>query len=104
VRSPAQGRVKMKITMDEVRHVAMLARLKLDDARLEQLTRQMDDILRYMDKLGELDTTDVPPTTHALNLTGAMRNDEVRPSARREELLANAPASDGENFVVPKVI
>ena len=57
-----------------------------------------------MDKLGELDTTGVPPTSHALELTGAFREDEVRPSLERERGLANAPASDGESFVVPKVV
>lgn len=94
----------MKITRDEVAHVAALARLRLDDQMAETLTSQMNDILNYMDKLGELDTTGVPPTTHAMQLTGAMRPDQVRPSLPQDEALANAPDSDGESFVVPKVI
>ena len=94
----------MKITREEVLHVAQLARLKLPEETTERLTGQMNDILTYMDKLGELDTSGVPPTNHALELTGAFREDEVRPSLERERGLANAPASDGESFVVPKVV
>lgn len=94
----------MKITREEVLHVAQLARLKLPEETLERLTGQMNDILTYMDKLGELDTSGVPPTNHALELTGAFREDLARPSLERDQGLANAPASDGQNFVVPKVV
>jgi aspartyl-tRNA(Asn)/glutamyl-tRNA(Gln) amidotransferase subunit C len=94
----------MKITREEVLHVAQLARLKLPEETLERLTGQMNDILTYMDKLGELDTSGVPPTNHALELTGAFREDLARPSLERDQGLANAPASDGQSFVVPKVV
>lgn len=94
----------MKISAEEVAQVAALARLKLDEAMTTMLTEQMNDILGYMDKLGELDTSGVPATNHALTLTGAMRPDQVTPSLARDEALANAPRGNGESFVVPRVI
>ena len=94
----------MKISREEVEHVAILARLRLSPEQVERLTGQLNDILAAMDKLRELDTTGVPPTSHALELTGAMREDQVRPSMERQRALANAPASDGQSFVVPRVI
>ncbi len=94
----------MKISAEEVAHVAALARLKLTGEQTQRLTGQLNDILTAMDKLNELDTEGVPSTNHALELTGAMRPDVARPSLERERALANAPDSDGESFVVPKVI
>jgi aspartyl-tRNA(Asn)/glutamyl-tRNA(Gln) amidotransferase subunit C len=94
----------MKITPEEVAHVAHLARLRLDGGQLDKLTVQLNDILTNMDKLTELDTTGVPATNHALALTGAMREDTARASLTRERALANAPASDGESFIVPRVL
>ena len=94
----------MKITRQEVAHVAQLARLKLGDEQMQRLTGQLNDILAAMDKLNHLDTSGVPPTNHALDLTGAMREDVVRPSLERERALANAPEDNGESFVVPRVI
>jgi len=94
----------MKITRDEVAHVAQLARLRLVEEQVQRLTVQLNDILSSMEKLNQLDTSGVPSTNHALELTGAMREDEVRPSLKRERALANAPDSNGEAFVVPRVI
>lgn len=94
----------MKITRDEVAHVAQLARLRLGEDQTERLTGQLNDILSSMEKLNQLDTSGVPSTNHALELTGAMREDEVRPSLERERALANAPDTNGEAFVVPRVI
>lgn len=94
----------MKISRQEVDQVAKLARLRLDDEVAERLTGQMNDILTYMDKLAELDTSTVPATNHALELTGAMRPDQARPSLERDQGLANAPVSDGQSFKVPRVI
>lgn len=94
----------MKITRDEVAHVAQLARLKLGEEQTERLTGQLNDILESMEKLNQLDTSGVPSTNHALELTGAMREDVVKPSLERERALANAPDSNGEAFVVPRVI
>lgn len=94
----------MKISAQEVAHVAALARLRLSEEQSQKLTGQLNDILTYMDKLAELDTTGVPSTNHALELTGAMRDDQARPSLPREQGLANAPASDGQSFIVPRVL
>ena len=94
----------MKISPAEVRHAARLARLELDEEEVASLTPQLDQILAYIDKLNELDTTDTPPTTHALEVVNAFREDEVRPSIDRQTALANAPRTDGEAFVVPRVI
>jgi len=94
----------MKITPDEVAHMAYLARLRLDAGQLDKLTVQLNDILVNFNKLTELDTTNVPATNHALALTRATRKDSMRHSLPREHALAGAPASDGESFVVPRII
>jgi aspartyl-tRNA(Asn)/glutamyl-tRNA(Gln) amidotransferase subunit C len=93
-----------RITRQEVRHVALLARLELSESEEERMTGQMNGILEYMDKLNELDTKDVEPTTHAIELQNVFRPDLVRDSLDRKDSLANAPGTDGVNFVVPKVI
>ncbi len=93
-----------KITRQEVRHVALLARLELSEAEEERMTGQLNSILEYMDKLNQLDTKDVAPTTHAIQLQNVFRPDLVQCSLDRKEALANAPGTDGVNFVVPKVI
>jgi len=94
----------MKISRQEVEHVAALARLDLTPDRIELYAAQMNDILGYMDKLAELDTRGLPPTTHATARTNAFREDQVRPSLERDQALLNAPASDGEAIIVPRVI
>ena len=96
--------MKEKISREEVRHVATLARLELTEDEEKRMTDQMNDILTYMDKLNELDTRNIPPTTHATQLENVFRPDEVTESLDRERALANAPQSDGVHFVVPKVI
>ncbi len=93
-----------KITRQEVRHVALLARLDLSESEEERMTGQMNGILEYMDKLNELDTKNVEPTTHAILLQNVFRPDLVTRSLDRKKSLANAPGTDGVNFVVPKVI
>ncbi len=94
----------VKITRQEVRHVALLARLELSEAEEERMTGQMNSILEYMDKLNELETKDVEPTTHAILLQNVFRPDLVQSSLDRKDSLANAPGTDGVNFVVPRVI
>jgi aspartyl-tRNA(Asn)/glutamyl-tRNA(Gln) amidotransferase subunit C len=94
----------MKITKEEVAYVANLAYLDLTSDEVESMTRQLDDILNYVDKLSELPTEDIQPTTHAISIHNAFRRDEVKPSLPREEALANAPLQNGEAFVVSKVI
>ena len=94
----------MNITKKEVEHVANLARLTLSDEDLDVMTGQLDTILSYVDKLGELDTSKVEPTTHVFSVTNAFREDRVTESLSREESLANAPLQNGESFQVPKII
>ncbi|MGV8073297.1 MAG: Asp-tRNA(Asn)/Glu-tRNA(Gln) amidotransferase subunit GatC [Syntrophobacteraceae bacterium] len=96
--------MREKISRDEVRHVANLARLELSEQEEMRMTEQMNQILTYMDKLNELDTTNIPATTHAIQLQNVFRADEARPSLDRKNVLANAPDSDGKSFLVPKVI
>ena len=93
-----------KITKNEVEYVARLARLDLTDRETERMTDNINDILVYMEKLGEVDTTDVPPMTHAIPKQNVMREDMVVPFADRDEILANAPESKDTLFKVPKVI
>lgn len=94
----------MKITTEEVRRVAALARLELSEAEVERMTGQLDAILSYVAKLDELETTGVVATTHPQAVVNAFRADEVRPSLPRERALANAPEQNAEAFVVPRVI
>lgn len=94
----------MKITEDEVQHVAHLSRLHLDKGELAVMTEQLDTILSYVDKLGELDTDGVIPTTHAFAKNNAFREDVVRESLSQQESLKNGPVQDGTAFQVPKVI
>ena len=94
----------MKITLEEVRRVAALARLELSEAEVGRMTGQLDAILSYGAKLDEIETTGVAVTTHSQAVVNAFREDEVRPSLPRERALANAPEQNGEAFVVPRVI
>lgn len=94
----------MKISPEQVRHVAKLARLELDPGHADTLSRQLADILGYIDKLNEVDTTGVAATSHAIALTNAFRQDQPHSHLPREQALDNAPQQDEGCFVVPKVI
>lgn len=94
----------MKISEEQVLHVIKLARLDPAPEDLVSMTGQLDRILSYVETLNEIDTTGVEPTTHALAITNAFRDDEVKPSLDREKSLANGPLQNSEAFVVPKVI
>ena len=94
----------MKIIKDEVLYVAHLARLELDEASIEKFAGQIDEILGYIEKLNQVDTRDVKPTSHAIFLTNAFREDEEKEPIDRELALANAPEKEGGNFVVPKIV
>ena len=86
----------MGLTREEVLHIARLARVGLDETEVATFQEQLSEILDHFQTLGQLDTEDVPPTSHPLPLESVMRADEVRPSLPREEVLANAPlAEDG---------
>lgn len=94
----------MKITPKEVAHVAHLARLSLSAAELELMTGQLDKILSYVTKLEELDTSDVEPTTHALSVSNAFREDHLQKSLARDESLKMGPKTNHDSFIVPRVI
>ena len=94
----------MKIGVKDVEYVAKLARLTLSDKEKEEFTTQLDDILTYMDKLNELDTTGVEPTSHVISLKNVLRNDEVCESPPPEPSLKNAPEKEGAFYKVPKII
>jgi aspartyl-tRNA(Asn)/glutamyl-tRNA(Gln) amidotransferase subunit C len=94
----------VKITAEEVERVAALARLRLSAEEISQMTRQLDDILEYMDQLNRLDTTGVDPFVHALESHAALRVDAVTNRPDPEALLANAPDRDGTFFKVPKIL
>jgi aspartyl-tRNA(Asn)/glutamyl-tRNA(Gln) amidotransferase subunit C len=93
-----------RIDRDTVRHVALLARLELSEEELDRFAHELADILDYVAKLDELDTTDVPPTSHSLPLANVMREDVAHPSLSRDEALANAPEAEDGYFKVPQVI
>lgn len=93
-----------KITKETVEYVAGLAQLSLEEAAQERLVKEMGEILAYMDKLNALDTDDMEPTMHALAMTNVFREDEVAASLDRETALKNAPKSDGEYFLVPRIL
>lgn len=94
----------MKITRVEVEHVARLARLELSEPELETFTAQMDAILAYVEKLNALDTDGIVPTSHAVPMENAFREDTLTPAIGVENALANAPKHTANFFRVPKVI
>jgi aspartyl-tRNA(Asn)/glutamyl-tRNA(Gln) amidotransferase subunit C len=93
-----------KISEQDVRHISLLARLKPDDAEVHRFTEQLSAILTYVEQLQEVDTTDVPPTAHALPVSNVFRDDEPHRSLTPDQALANAPQRDGNFFAVPKVL
>lgn len=93
-----------EITPDTVRHVALLSRLELSEAEIESFAKDMTNILGYVDKLAELDVSNVEPTSHSLKLSNVFREDVVKPSLSNEEALANAPDSEDGYFKVPAVL
>ncbi|MGD0768750.1 MAG: Asp-tRNA(Asn)/Glu-tRNA(Gln) amidotransferase subunit GatC [Tepidisphaeraceae bacterium] len=95
---------EQKITLDQVRHVAKLSRLALDEGRLGKFSTQLGSILEYVAKIGEVDVTGVEPMAHALPVHNVFREDVVEPSLPLEKVLQNAPDSDGPFFKVPKII
>ena len=94
----------MKITTEEVKNVAKLARLELAEEEVKPLTEQLDKILNYIEKLNEAETLGVEPTTHAISITNAFRSDEISKSLHQKAALANGPVQNGDFFEVPKVI
>ncbi len=92
------------LSRDEVRKVAKLARLKLTESEVEVFTAQLGQILGYVHILDRLDTTDVEPMAHAVDVANVFREDVPRESLPRERALANAPKTDGQTFLVPPIL
>jgi aspartyl-tRNA(Asn)/glutamyl-tRNA(Gln) amidotransferase subunit C len=92
------------ITRAEVAHLASLARLALSDEELDHFGEQLGVIIGAVSRIGDLDTDDVPPTSHALPLTNVVREDVVRPGLTQEEALAGAPAAEDGRFRVPRIL
>lgn len=92
-----------RITKEEVKHVANLARLEMDEAEVEKFTTQLDDIISMAEQLNELDTENVEPTTHVLDLKNVLREDKVQPWLSREEALKNAPDKANGQVKVPSI-
>ena len=89
------------IDREQVLHVARLARLELTDAEVERMSAELSNVLEHIEKIGELDLAGVPPTTHVVEVSNALRPDVVEPSLAREVAFANAPAVADDGFLVP---
>jgi aspartyl-tRNA(Asn)/glutamyl-tRNA(Gln) amidotransferase subunit C len=94
----------MSITIKDVEHVAKLARLDLTEGEKSTFTEQLNAILKYAEKLNELDTTGVAPTSHAMDIFNVLREDVAIPSALVADVLRNAPDDEDDQFKVPAVI
>jgi len=94
----------MKISREEVLHVADLARLTVDDEAVGMFAGQLGSILEYVEKLSAVDTSGIAPTAHAVEMANAFRTDETTTHLQRDAALANAPEAEDGQFIVPKVI
>ncbi len=94
----------MKLSREEVKHIALLARLGLSEGEVERMRGQLSDILENFDVLKRVDTIDVPPTTHVVPLHNVVRDDEPQPSLPQDEVLANAPQVEDGCFKVRAVL
>ena len=89
------------IDRDEVLHVARLARLRLTDEEVERMARELSHVLEHIERISELDLEGVAPTSHVIDVAGALRDDEPRPSLPRDVVLEQAPAVQDDGFLVP---
>ncbi len=94
----------MKLSKQEVEHVAHLARLAISEEEKEIFSRQLSEILTYIGKLNELDTSHIQPTSHVLDLSNVFREDAVRESLPITEVMTNTPDRENGFFRVPKII
>ena len=91
------------ISIEDTKHVARLARLELTDEETEKFSRQLGDILGYVEQMNEIDTTNVKPMAHPFDVVNVMREDEVCYENTKEELMQNAPEEEDGFFKVPKI-
>jgi aspartyl-tRNA(Asn)/glutamyl-tRNA(Gln) amidotransferase subunit C len=94
----------MPISKKDVEHVAKLARLGLSDDEKEKLTRELNAILTYAEKINQLDTSTVLPTSHPLAMQNVFREDRVNPCQNTPDILANGPQTQENTFRVPKML
>ncbi len=94
----------MSVTLNDVEHIATLARLEFTDEEKATFTQQLNSILAYVEQLNKLDTTNVEPLAHVIELEDAFREDVVKAGVTQEDALKNAPAKTEKFFKVPKVI
>jgi aspartyl-tRNA(Asn)/glutamyl-tRNA(Gln) amidotransferase subunit C len=94
----------VSLSTEEVRHIARLARLGLDDDEIEQLRPQLSAIIAYAEKVGEVAAADVPPTGHAFALRNVLREDVPRPSLSPEAAISTAPRAEDGRFHVPRIV
>ncbi len=94
----------MKISEGEVQYVAKLARLKLDEPQIHAMAETLSEILTYMDTLNEVDTSNIPPTSHVVKMDTVFREDNVQASLPLDDALQNAPDRVGSFYRVPKII
>ena len=94
----------MKLSREEVLHIARLARIALTESEINRLSEQLSNLLANFEVLQEVDTTDVTPTAQSVDLQGVMRDDEVAPSLPPNDILANAPRREGDCFRVRAVL
>jgi aspartyl-tRNA(Asn)/glutamyl-tRNA(Gln) amidotransferase subunit C len=94
----------MKLTLEEVKHIAELARLQLTDQELARYAEQLSDILDYAARLQSIDTSGISPTDRVVTTGNVLREDEARPGLSQQELLGNAPATEKGQFKVPPIL
>ncbi len=94
----------MKITKDDVKHIARLSRLYVTDEEMETFSNQLSSIIEYVEQLNSLNTSDIEPTSHIIPLKNVIRSDIIEPSLPAENALKNAPNAVGAFYRVPKII
>src|SRR5947207_2665309 len=94
----------MSLTPDEVRKVALLARLELNDDEIVRQSRHLNDLLAQFEALQALDVTGIEPTSHSIPVFNVFREDAIRPSLSRDEALQNAPEARDGRFIVPRIV
>jgi aspartyl-tRNA(Asn)/glutamyl-tRNA(Gln) amidotransferase subunit C len=94
----------MSVSIKDVEHIAKLAKLKFNETELIKMAKELNSILDYINKLNEIDTSNVEPLSHVIDLKNVFREDKVKESYPVEEVLKNAPSKTNEFFKVPKVI
>ena len=94
----------MSIDKDTVKHISKLARISLDESKVENLSKDLTSIMKFIEKLNKLNTDKVKPLTSIVNASLKSRNDEIKDGKIRDQILKNSPKSNEEFFVVPKII